>query len=139
MVLPFYQRKGYGKFLVSFSYELSLIEGKIGGPEKPLSDLGRETYLSYWIQRIAEAIVDNRSKKLTIELISKSTAITEDDIKWTLAKHNLLKYSNGRIYIKDDEFLSEAFKLVRRPTMAVHRSKIHYVPYKNSWDPVEGH
>lgn len=27
LVLPFHQRKGYGKFLITFSYELSLIEG----------------------------------------------------------------------------------------------------------------
>jgi histone acetyltransferase MYST1 len=31
LVLPPYQRKGYGKFLISFSYELSKIEKKVGG------------------------------------------------------------------------------------------------------------
>jgi hypothetical protein len=30
LVLPPYQRKGYGKFLISFSYELSKIEKKVG-------------------------------------------------------------------------------------------------------------
>ena len=31
-MLPSYQRKGYGKFLISFSYELSKIEGKVRRP-----------------------------------------------------------------------------------------------------------
>lgn len=31
LTLPAYQRKGYGKFLISMSYELSKLEGKVGG------------------------------------------------------------------------------------------------------------
>lgn len=134
MVFPFYQRKGYGKFLVAFSYELSRIDAKVGGPEKPLSDLGRNTYLSFWIQRIAEAVVDNRSKKLSIELISKQTAIAEDDIKWTLAKHKLIKYASGETFVNTEEFLGEVFQRVRKPTITIYRERIHYVPYRKSWE-----
>ena len=36
LMLPCYQRKGYGKFLISFSYELSKIEGKVRFAQLPM-------------------------------------------------------------------------------------------------------
>lgn len=62
LVMPFCQGGGYGKFIVEFSYELSLKEGRSGSPEKPLSDLGHRLYVSWWTQRILNLLLDHEGK-----------------------------------------------------------------------------
>ena len=54
MTLPQYQRQGFGRFLIEFSYLLTKREGVHGSPEKPLSDLGRVSYFAYWDSLIIE-------------------------------------------------------------------------------------
>jgi len=98
LTLPPYQRKGYGKMLISFAYELSKREGKPGTPEKPLSDLGLLSFRSYWKQILLEILAQHRAT-LSIKDLVSMTAIKQEDIISTLQTLNLLKYWKGQYII----------------------------------------
>jgi len=95
LTLPPYQRKGYGKLLIAFSYELSKLEQVTGSPEKPLSDLGKLSYRSYWSWVLLEILRDFRGT-LSIKDLSCMTSITQGDIISTLQSLNLVKYWKGQ-------------------------------------------
>ena len=77
-----YQRKGYGKFLIEFSYALSKIEGKVGSPEKPLSDLGQLAYYPYWEEQLLLLLADNKrsGQEISIMDICNATSFKPDDV-----------------------------------------------------------
>ena len=58
LIMPFCQRSGYGKLLIEFSYALSSIENRPGGPEHPISDLGIKVYLPFWTRRVVNALME---------------------------------------------------------------------------------
>ncbi len=55
-------------FMISFSYELTKREGKIGSPEKPLSDLGKLSYRSFWAYVLLTVLRDCKCKISVSEL-----------------------------------------------------------------------
>jgi histone acetyltransferase HTATIP len=81
LTLPQYQRLGYGRLLIEFSYELSKKEGKTGSPEKPLSDLGLLSYRAYWAEVIVEYLMDK--DEVSIEEISQRTGVIPSDVMHT--------------------------------------------------------
>ncbi|CAF4928332.1 unnamed protein product [Pieris macdunnoughi] len=83
MTMPQYQRQGYGRFLIHFSYLLSKEEGQPGTPEKPLSDLGRVSYHAYWKSVILEYLDGVRNKPFTFEDVALSTGMHMNDIAVT--------------------------------------------------------
>jgi histone acetyltransferase MYST1 len=95
LTFPPYQRKGYGKFLISLSYELSKLEGGVGSPEKPLSDLGKLSYRSYWTHVLLTLLKDYKGE-LTMRDMSRITGIKTEDIISTLQSLNLIKYWKGQ-------------------------------------------
>jgi histone acetyltransferase HTATIP len=80
LTLPQYQRLGYGKLLIAFSYELSRKEGKLGSPEKPLSDLGLLSYRAYWTETLVSILV-NMAEDVNLDELAAMTSITTNDSK----------------------------------------------------------
>ena len=52
--------EGLWKVSYCFSYELSKLEKSIGSPEKPLSDLGKLSYRSYWSWVLLDILKESR-------------------------------------------------------------------------------
>ncbi|KAL7889868.1 hypothetical protein AOLI_G00021260 [Acnodon oligacanthus] len=99
MIMPQYQRQGFGRFLIDFSYLLSRHEGQAGSPEKPLSDLGRLSYLAYWKSVILEYLHNHPDKSVSIKGMSKATGMCPHDIATTLQQLNMIDVQNGRFVI----------------------------------------
>ena len=129
MVLPVYQKYGYGRFLIEFSYLLSKREEMAGTPEKPLSDLGRLSYESYWKFKVLEYIDQHRNSRITIENISKSTGMNFVDIAATLQKNDLLRYRDDKSGPKYEIVMNDQlWKSSKRPKITVNEEALRWTP-----------
>ncbi|XP_064072138.1 histone acetyltransferase KAT7 [Vanessa tameamea] len=115
LTLPPYQRQGYGRLLIDFSYLLTKVEGKVGSPETPLSDLGLISYRSYWKEALLKRLCSAPGSTLCIRDLSKDLAIASSDIVSTLQERGLMKYWKGKhIVLKKQEVLEEATRRAGR-------------------------
>ncbi|KAK2711616.1 histone acetyltransferase Tip60-like isoform X2 [Artemia franciscana] len=135
LTLPPYQRKGYGKLLIEFSYELSKFEGKTGSPEKPLSDLGLLSYRSYWAQTICEILVgmkpgpEGERPQITIGEICEMTSIKKEDLLSTLQYLSLIQYYKGQYIIcLSDEIVKQTNRAKERRRIRIDPSCLHWTP-----------
>jgi len=134
LTLPQYQRKGYGKLLIEFSYELSKFEGKTGHPEKPLSDLGLLSYRSYWSQTILEILLqlkceEGTTPSITINEICEMTSIRKEDVISTLQHLNLLQYYKGQYVICiTKEILDSHAKSMKKRKIRIDPKCLHWQP-----------
>eukprot|EP00049_Salpingoeca_infusionum_P015531 m.303545 g.303545 ORF g.303545 m.303545 type:complete len:433 (-) comp15893_c0_seq14:3131-4429(-) len=92
MTLPQYQRRGYGQAMIELSYLLTQKEGKVGTPEKPLSDLGLMSYRKLWTKTICEFLHENQhTTDICLNDISKATGINTYDLVSTLQSLGMIK------------------------------------------------
>jgi GNAT superfamily N-acetyltransferase len=103
MILPPYQRHGYGRFLIDFSYLLSRLEAQPGSPEKPLSDLGQVTYMAYWKHVLCNYLCQKLTttasagcSQLSIHDVCIDTGMTADDVISVLYNLDMLSEINSR-------------------------------------------
>lgn len=140
LTFPAQQRKGYGRFLIAFSYELSKKQEKVGGPERPVSDLGQKAYKPFWAATVIDFLRTTGQEKdengnitsasLSIMDISKRTSIMAEDIVFALNQLGILKIINGVYFIAAEESLLE--QLAKKyPVKAprVDPSKLHWTPF----------
>uniref|UniRef100_A0A8C5WCM7 histone acetyltransferase n=1 Tax=Leptobrachium leishanense TaxID=445787 RepID=A0A8C5WCM7_9ANUR len=109
MILPQYQRQGFGRFLIDFSYLLSRREGQAGSPEKPLSDLGRLSYLAYWKSVIVNYLSSHQEKQVSIKGLSRATGMCPHDIATTLQHLNMIDKREDRfVIIKREKIMASS-------------------------------
>lgn len=77
-------------------YLLSRREGQAGSPEKPLSDLGRLSYLAYWKSVILEYLYHHHERHISIKAISRATGMCPHDIATTLQHLHMIDKRDGR-------------------------------------------
>lgn len=88
LIFPPWQRKGLGALLMGVSYEISRREGVMGGPEKPISDLGKKGYKRFWGGEVARWLLSlepssggegGKETVVDVEACSRATWITAED------------------------------------------------------------
>uniref|UniRef100_A0A3Q2PD44 histone acetyltransferase n=1 Tax=Fundulus heteroclitus TaxID=8078 RepID=A0A3Q2PD44_FUNHE len=123
MIMPQYQRQGFGRFLIDFSYLLTRQEGQAGSPEKPLSELGRLSYLAYWKSVILEHLYKHPDKHISVKGISRATGMCPHDIAATLQQLGMIDRRDGRIVLVRRE------RLIQR-----HMERLRANPRRNEVD-----
>ncbi|PLB50421.1 hypothetical protein P170DRAFT_454949 [Aspergillus steynii IBT 23096] len=133
LTLPQYQRRGFGRLLIAFSYELSKREGKLGSPEKPLSDLGLLGYRQYWRETLVELLIEPGRESISENELAVLTSMTEKDVHETLVVFNMLRYHKANwVIVLTDNVVEEHKKRLEKEKVKGSR-KID--PTRLQWKP----
>ncbi|KAF9904820.1 Histone acetyltransferase [Lobosporangium transversale] len=132
LTMPQYQRMGFGRLLIQFSYELSKVEKRLGSPEKPLSDLGLLSYRAFWSEIIVQMLIEQQKTgiELSIDDIANRTAFQPQDVLHTLQNLNALKYYHGQYVI----VLSDT--VIKNAERAFKKKKREIDPKALIWKPI---
>ena len=107
VVFPGFQSKGYGFFLIDFSYLLTRQEKKVGGPETPLSDLGFLAYAKYWSEVIVDAFHRVRLYDVpSFQGLARQTGVLLNHILATLEwMEVLMRKKDGQLAVNLEKIL----------------------------------
>lgn len=147
MTLPIYQRRGFGTFLIDFSYLLSRREFKLGTPEKPLSHLGLLSYRNYWKDSIVKAIFhllndekmnESHNWKLSVDDLANLTGMCHDDVVVGIEQLNSLVCNPSAIPNNKTEYgFMFNKRVINKRFLALEKKKsIKLDPEYLIWKPV---
>ncbi|KAK4574088.1 SAS complex subunit [Recurvomyces mirabilis] len=92
LIFPPWQKRGLGQVLIAASYELGRREGRFGGPERPLSALGRKGYVAFWCAEVYRFLVAAPGKRsVSVKEISEATFIMLEDVVVALREMDVLE------------------------------------------------
>jgi len=127
LTLPPYQGRGYGHALIQFSYELTKLEGRVGGPERPLSDLGKAGYLAYWQRAVLLLMWERR--EASVRELSRLSGIAYDDVVYILSALGFLSYYKGEHKASVSlAVLGDRVAKLKAPAVPILPDKIAWVP-----------
>jgi hypothetical protein len=151
LVFPPFQHRQLGKLLMSVSYKLSAWEweeGIIGGPEKPLSEMGRRSYLRFWAERVARFMLGQsadaegervfergkrkkngqRKEEMTVKEIGERTGMLAEDVVAALGEMGICELMLPKKKNKKSEEINGTRATSQEDenmaTMIVKRSKV---------------
>lgn len=113
LIFPPYQRKGFGRLLIEFSYEMSKIECKSGTPERPLSDLGLISFRNYWASVVLNYLKSLNCRHVSLREICNATKICKTDILYILCYHGILRILKGQYIINIETMACHILKQIR--------------------------
>ncbi|KAG2179177.1 hypothetical protein INT43_002027, partial [Umbelopsis isabellina] len=132
LTLPSYQGKGYGQYLIDFSYLLSKKEGKTGTPERPLSDLGLLSYRSYW-KSVLFRELPSCDGAVSIEELSARTSLTPDDVISCLQLSDMFRENKAtgayELCIRDTVIEQHLQKVAQRKYLKVNPENLTWTPF----------
>merc|ERR1719361_2329004 len=138
MTMPHYQRQGYGRLLIDFSYLLSKAERQPGTPEKPLSDLGRVSYYSYWKSVVLEYINEHRKdrKQITIQNIQAETSMHPQDIALTFVILGFIRKNMANKFLLALDWGKVDHHMQRVAKSLQQKTRINLDPDRLRWTPM---
>jgi histone acetyltransferase MYST1 len=73
----------------------TFLQGRVGSPEKPLSDLGKLSYRSFWGWVLLQ-VLQMAKGTLSVSQLSAASGIASDDVVGTLQSLGLIRYWKGQ-------------------------------------------
>ncbi|CDJ38909.1 MYST-family histone acetyltransferase-A, putative [Eimeria tenella] len=136
-ITGYFSKEKHSKNNLSCLLTLPQRERRAGGPERPLSDLGRATYFAYWTEQLLALLKPPRNR-VSLQELSEATSIEFQDVLACLEKQGVLQIKGDCCFLLLPPEKAEALRRsIGRPSRQVVQEALHWVPYDYYLAPLE--